>query len=114
MPVDARFLKLHGVLPGKYRVDTLFTMLKPKLIAAFAVLLLAGCQEKTIVFHHEAEAVEDAEGKMVLPAEVSFNEHIQPILSEYCYHCHGPDAGTRMPEKEPIAPGSGRRGVFNA
>ena len=34
--------------------------------------------------------------------ELSYNEHIQPILSEYCYHCHGPDAGTRKPEKEPL------------
>jgi hypothetical protein len=24
-----------------------------------------------------------------------FNEHIQPILSEYCYHCHGLDSGSR-------------------
>jgi drug/metabolite transporter (DMT)-like permease len=27
------------------------------------------------------------------PAKLSFNEHIQPILSEYCYHCHGLAAG---------------------
>ena len=26
---------------------------------------------------------------------VSFNRDIQPILSEYCYHCHGPDSGSR-------------------
>lgn len=26
---------------------------------------------------------------------VSFNRDVQPILSEYCYHCHGPDAGSR-------------------
>jgi hypothetical protein len=37
-----------------------------------------------------------------LPEKVSFNEHIQPILSEYCYHCHGPDSGTRMPKTEPL------------
>jgi len=37
-----------------------------------------------------------------LPEEVSFNEHIQPILSEYCYHCHGPDSGTREPKDEPL------------
>ena len=27
--------------------------------------------------------------------KLSYNEHIQPILAEYCFHCHGPDAGTR-------------------
>ncbi len=37
-----------------------------------------------------------------LPLEISFNEHIQPILSEYCYHCHGPDSGTREPKKSPL------------
>jgi len=29
------------------------------------------------------------------PATLSFNEHIQPILSENCYACHGPDSSTR-------------------
>ena len=33
---------------------------------------------------------------------ISFNSSIQPILSENCYHCHGPDSGTRLPEKEPL------------
>jgi hypothetical protein len=28
-------------------------------------------------------------------ATLSFNEHVQPILAEYCYHCHGADAGSR-------------------
>ena len=37
-----------------------------------------------------------------LPEKVSFNEHVQPILSEYCYHCHGPDSGTREPKKVPL------------
>ncbi|MFD2255384.1 DUF1553 domain-containing protein [Luteolibacter algae] len=67
------------------------------------VVLLAGCKEKTIVFHHEtAEKPAKVSGEMILPEEISFNEHIQPILSEYCYHCHGPDAGTRRPDKEPL------------
>jgi len=34
--------------------------------------------------------------------KISFNTHIQPILSEYCYHCHGPDSGTREPSAEPL------------
>lgn len=74
-------------------------------IAVPMALLLAGCQEKTIVIHHAADSpasIAAAGNEMILPAEVSFNEHIQPILSEYCYHCHGPDSGTRKPDKEPL------------
>jgi hypothetical protein len=37
-----------------------------------------------------------------LPETISFNEHVQPILSEYCYHCHGPDSGTREPKSAPL------------
>lgn len=33
---------------------------------------------------------------------VSFNQQIQPILSEYCYQCHGPDASTRKPKNAPL------------
>lgn len=35
-------------------------------------------------------------------APLSFNTHIQPILSDNCYHCHGPDSGTREPKSEPL------------
>src|SRR5258706_7081924 len=31
-------------------------------------------------------------------ARIGFNEEIQPILSENCYQCHGPDAGSRKGE----------------
>lgn len=27
----------------------------------------------------------------VLPAEISFNQHIRPLLSDRCFACHGPD-----------------------
>ena len=50
----------------------------------------------------KARKVEAAVVKISLPDKVSFNEHIQPILSENCYHCHGPDSGTREPKKEPL------------
>jgi mono/diheme cytochrome c family protein len=33
---------------------------------------------------------------------VSFNDEIQPLMSETCYHCHGPDSGTREPKDEPL------------
>lgn len=27
--------------------------------------------------------------------EIRFNDHVRPILSEYCFACHGPDSGSR-------------------
>ncbi len=37
-----------------------------------------------------------------LPDVVDFNDHIQPLISEKCYHCHGPDSSTRTPKKTPL------------
>jgi len=37
-----------------------------------------------------------------LPDVIDFNDHIQPIISEKCYQCHGPDSSTRAPEKKPL------------
>ena len=28
-------------------------------------------------------------------AKVDFTNEVRPILSEYCFHCHGPDKSTR-------------------
>ena len=41
---------------------------------------------------HATNAAEPVGGN---PARLSFNEDIQPILSEHCFHCHGPDNGSR-------------------
>jgi len=37
-----------------------------------------------------------AEGK------ISYNNQIAPILSENCFHCHGPDSAARKPKKLPL------------
>jgi len=49
-----------------------------------------------LVFAGKANAQKDsfAAGK-VSPAQLSFNQTVQPILSENCYACHGPDPGAR-------------------
>jgi hypothetical protein len=36
------------------------------------------------------------------PETISFNRIIEPILSENCYPCHGPDTASRKPGKNPL------------
>src|SRR6266571_3835113 len=49
----------------------------------------------TVGWGHFACVIQAAE-------KISFNNQIQPILSEYCYPCHGPDSATRKPKKRPL------------
>lgn len=56
---------------------------------AIALLLQAGCMDSA-----PSSAAAVASGT-TSPAKLSFNERIQPILSENCYQCHGPDSGSR-------------------
>ena len=61
-------------------------LLRP--LAAFAILFAASCEQKSIVIRNDAETDAPAPPPTAtasLPEKVSFNEHIQPILSEYCY-----------------------------
>ena len=37
-----------------------------------------------------------AAGGVCAGEELSFNRDIRPILAENCFHCHGPDKGTRF------------------
>ena len=76
-------------------------------LALALCLPLASCDRQSATVRSEAPAAPDATAApdaipVALPETVSFNEHIQPILSEYCYHCHGPDSGTREPKSAPL------------
>ena len=33
-----------------------------------------------------------------IPAQVEFNRDVRPILSDNCFHCHGPDKNARQAE----------------
>src|SRR4051812_21763032 len=33
-----------------------------------------------------------------IPAQVEFNRDVRPILSDNCFHCHGPDKNARKAE----------------
>jgi len=68
----------------------------PILLSVPLMFGLSACKRPTAVMQAEAPPVTD------LPEKISFNTHIQPILSEKCYHCHGPDSGTREPKEEPL------------
>jgi len=81
-----------------------FVMRLPILAALplFAAGLVTGCGKSSGIAKR-AEVSKSAEASAAPAGDpVSFNESIQPILSENCYHCHGPDSGTREPKKEPL------------
>ena len=55
-----------------------------------ALLIQLGCQQ-TAALPVAAAATSPAAPS----TKLAFNEHIQPILAENCYSCHGPDPGGR-------------------
>lgn len=70
--------------------------LRPIFLSLPLMFGLSACKRPTVSVQTEPAAGAD------LPEKISFNTHIQPILSEKCYHCHGPDSGTREPKDEPL------------
>jgi mono/diheme cytochrome c family protein len=73
-----------------------------RLLALLPAILLVGCDKPAPLAEAATLVTLVAAAETPLPEEISFNEHIQPILSENCYACHGPDSGSRKPDKEPL------------
>ena len=47
------------------------------------------------------------------PTDIRFNQQIRPLLSEYCFTCHGPDsAGRKADLRLDIPPGEMERGII--
>jgi len=74
-------------------------------LAAVCSLTIPSCERTaSATADKEVKATEEPakSAPIQLPETISFNEHVQPVLSEYCYHCHGPDSGTREPKAAPL------------
>jgi hypothetical protein len=63
------------------------TLIPARIAASLAALVLfPGCRKA--IDDHSASG-------FVRKEQPGFNSHIQPVLSQNCYHCHGPDSGSR-------------------
>jgi hypothetical protein len=66
-----------------------------------AVVLFSSRREREVprlVERSKSTPAALAEARRAAPPKVSFNDRVQPILSEHCFHCHGPDSETRKGE----------------
>lgn len=79
-------------------------MKKYRIILYFLVPFVCFVLLKKIFFEKEVysnmNTHSDADGyetmyEQQVPEVISFNFHVKPILSDKCFLCHGPDAGTR-------------------
>jgi uncharacterized protein YkwD len=61
-----------------------------------ALIFQAGCRSEVTPATGPVFVLSAAKSATGPTAKLSFSEHIQPIMAEHCYHCHGPDAGTRQ------------------
>ena len=76
----------------KYRI--VFYFLIPYLFFVLVKFLFADTGNYTAL-NISKETGYINESSQELPETISFNFHVKPILSDKCFLCHGPDAGTR-------------------
>ncbi len=80
-----------------------FTFFGISALSLLAILVQLGCGTNQVPTSHAkvgATAIPPASLRVppAIGAKLSFNEHIQPILAENCYACHGTDPSSRKAE----------------
>jgi hypothetical protein len=69
---------------------------KPNLTYPSGLLNALGCSILLFFISCGIEKPEEIlEAEALLPAEIDYNLHVKPILSDRCFACHGPDPNTR-------------------
>lgn len=63
-------------------------------VATACIALCLGCDHKSQTAL-DSPAPESAAADAILTGKVDYGRDVQPILSNYCYHCHGPDTASR-------------------
>lgn len=84
LDVLIKLIIVYAIISDNYTMKYSFTRLYFSLVVG---LLIVGCGSNV------PEDVETAYGK--LPEVIDFNLHVRPILSDRCFHCHGPDEKAR-------------------
>ncbi len=74
--------------------------MRERMQSAIAMRVIVGCSVLIVGLYQTALAQDVASGR-----KIGFNSHVRAILSENCFHCHGPDentreAGLRLDERE--------------
>lgn len=74
-------------------------------LAAFMVsAVFSGCDRRSATPPASSGDPQKSAVAAAQPAagKLDYNRDVQPILSNYCYHCHGPDTATREPKAKPL------------